>query len=191
MNMKVNNQRVIGHGTLPSFIKKKDIEVRKAKDGVTVEQLQDAAKKNGLDEIAFETKDGDLYIAIADELNIKGRLGLAKPGDSLAVGDLEGTVVFSDNEINKARLALGIAAGTLVATPLTGLAVLGATVEGANLLTVLPLSIVGMFRAGVAAGAVGVSGGIASSVAGAMGGEFPEDLASLTDPVQTLTPDQQ
>jgi len=191
MSMKVNNKQVIGHGMLPSFIKKTDIDVLKAKEGVSSGDLEEAAKHNGLDEIAFKTENGDLYVAVADELNIKGRLGLAKPGDKIQVGDLEGTVVFSDNEINKGRLALGLAAGTVVAMPLSSAAVMAATLEGANLLTALPLSIVGVLRAYLAMGAVGVAGSVATGTAAAMGGQAPEGLAALTDHVATLTPDQQ
>ena len=191
MGMKVNNQRVVGHGVLPSFVKKEAIEVRKAKEGVTPEQLQDAAKHNGFDEIAFKTEGGDLYIAVADELNIKGRLGLAKAGDHVQIGELEGTVVFSDNEINKTRLAIGLAASTLIGGPLAGAAVMGQAVAGANILTAVPLALVGTLRAFIAMGAVGAVGLLSTGAAAVMDGHDAAALQGLTDPVKTLNPDEQ
>ena len=53
------------------------------------------------DQIAFkvETPSGiKVFVLESDELDTKGQWALAKPGDKIQVGDLQGTVIWADDE---------------------------------------------------------------------------------------------
>ncbi|HEY9842010.1 MAG TPA: hypothetical protein V6D23_16215 [Candidatus Obscuribacterales bacterium] len=93
-------------GTSGIFSQSENIKVRKVNEGVSLEQIKQAAAANNLDEIVLEDTKGQRYIAYADELSVKGNWfssGLPKEGASVEVSFIDGPVkvLYVNDEHNE------------------------------------------------------------------------------------------
>lgn len=82
-------------------------EIRKAIDG------------NNLDEIVFRTEAGEYFVVYADELE-----GDFKKNDSISIGEITGTIVEVDDEVNEKRVAGGVMVSAVLLAARYGAALL-------------------------------------------------------------------
>jgi hypothetical protein len=119
-------------------IKGRDVEVLRAKPGVTQSQLEEASKKNGHSEIIAKTASGDLFVVAGRNLHIEGA-GLPTAGTQIQAGALQGTVVATDAERDRFRVGSWIAAGGLAGAAVVGGVLMGEPTIGRTLAENIPL----------------------------------------------------
>jgi|GEM_PF-1892680 len=136
-----------------------DLNVRKANDGVTADQLAEAGKQNGRNEVVVKGNDDQLYVVDARRLGTDS-FHQVKPGDSFELGGIRGKVVHTDLDADFKASPLGVA-GTAIAGAL-GMEATGATLSalgvGAGAIGGMSAGLmVGMLAGGVGAAAFGAA----------------------------------
>ncbi|MFC1706419.1 hypothetical protein ACFL59_06280 [Planctomycetota bacterium] len=120
MDIRVGNADLIAPGPIP--FTRDDVALRKVNPGVSEDQIKDLIQKNGRDEILFKTDGGELYLAAAGQLDLGLLRGFPKAGEKVTAGEIEGTIVFANNELNKPHLVGAIGMGAALAAPFAGIA---------------------------------------------------------------------
>lgn len=125
-----------------SFFQKAEVSVTVIPENVTEVTIN---PKNGLDEILIQTPSGERILIAGDELSVKGRKGLPKQGEYVKFDNLklEGQVLKSDNETNRAARNAMVGTVTVIPMAIGGIA---------GVITKNPQMIVNGVSAGIMAG---------------------------------------
>jgi hypothetical protein len=181
-------KRLTAPGVLPTA--PDSVEIRKAKPGVTEDQLIAAIDENKRDEILVRGDDEALYLLSASKLNVRWRLGFPTPGERVTIGDIEGNIVHADNERNIAHIIGRVAMGASVLAPVAGIAygmnlVVNAPSIGEFFINLLTFGRNALIGTAVSGGAALLPGGVAAVVDGVKDEARGEALDQLTDVIGT------
>lgn len=166
-------------GATGALLRRQDLQVVKAKPGVTVGQLTEAMRGSRLDHVALEDAKGDLYVVFADQL--RGKLKL---GDTLQIEGLSGRVVAVDKGLAKGWVRAAKVAGIGLAAAVVGLLGGGFVAGGMSAGTDGFLGVANVLGGMI----LGAAGGAATGTAGGIYATRPPKLdpraiEKLTEPV--------
>ena len=146
------------------FAREADLPLRKARAGVTQDQLIAAIEDNARDEVVFAGDNGGLYVLSARQLDWPLWHGQPHPGDAVSAGGIDGRVVYVSDEATALVAAAQMGSFFQGAAGLVGVAVgVGSAAWGYHLAVEEGLGPVGM-ALGVTAGAFLGSGLVAATV---------------------------
>lgn len=189
---RINENKFNVRGKIQTEKDAPELQLRKLKPGTSVDDAKAAMQGNKLDDVLFQTHEGDLYIASAAQIDTEDRFfTIAKKDDHIDIRGVGGKVLAVSDEWDRKQIAAAAATGGVAAGLLVGKSVIGEPAAMKNLVDVVvaaPLRYLDYMR-GIFAGSAVASSGVALAVQNLFDQrQSTEKLNKLTASKQNVDP---